>query len=41
MIVGEDLLIDIVRGRLGSMYVDRGVREWLELNLSIGIYLVL
>jgi len=41
MIMGEDLLIGIVGGRPGSMYVDRGIGAQLELNLSIGIYLVL
>jgi len=41
MIMWKDLLIGIVRGRPGSRYVDRGVGGRLELNLSIGIYLVL
>jgi len=39
--MGEDLLIGIVGDRPGTMYVDRGVGGRFELNLSIGIYLVL
>jgi len=39
--VGEDLFIGFVKGRRGSMYVDRGVGGRLKLNLLICMYLVL